>query len=197
MKQSLNREKISKIINSIAVRDCHRYYKLDNDLDFSSATISKYLREMQDLGILKKELTDTDEPGYFLTELGKDLSDLSAKGLFPSQTIEQSKNSIVKRKKELQYLEENGIFEEGINSEDALKFVQKFGRDTKFKKYSKTDTLDLITFRMFIGKIIGLLGSRDGDSDTVDLELKIDSDKNKFSIEEEEFDKITKKFQES
>lgn len=129
--KKMTKERKYKFLSSIR-RGNHRFTDILEDLEWSKATISRYLKRFSEMNLIKKEITEDGSAGYFLTEEGENYRwditfTLSRKRMESKMdTKEWWINNYKESKKKIQELKGKGIFEEQIDFEELIDFIQQF-----------------------------------------------------------------------
>lgn len=181
----LDKEKTAELLRVIIEQDLHRFNQIAEELEWSKSTVSKYLKQLKEDEYLEKDITKGEQVGYFATEKGHNLD------IFLSYYKDGGiKGHFKQRKDILRQFEEKGLFEEGINEEDALQILKNnkekldaIGKRT-IEKYS---TFNLKMFRVFYQFMQDNFFSHKIEEEDVDFNFQIESDKETFdkSLEDE------------
>lgn len=169
----LNRQKILDILRVIW-KDNHRFTDIHNELDWSKATISKYLQALQDRDIIEKGLTSSDNVGYFLTEEGEYL--FRGQNLAESFSLDLDQEDIIERSKKqnklLEDLEKSGLFSTGMDMNDVESIMKKYPEEFSIDFNNKITALK---YRQFILFLVRMLEPEIWDRE-ITAEIKIDED---------------------
>lgn len=181
--------KIGKVLDLIAVDQLHHYKEIEKNLDWSSATVTKYLTSTIDMGLTEKRLTKEDRPGYFLTDLGDNLASIIGhKYVGDSTTV---KHSIKKQNKKWEKLAELGIFEKGIDQKDALEFAKYINNNHKDENIDTSKPM--ITNVGYALSTITYDFPGSAHNVEIELSIKIDSNLEKFKVDLNELQEILDK----
>lgn len=128
---SLNDERVKDLLESINFGNLH-FNEIQEELSWSSATLTRYLKKLRNRGFLEKEITEDDRAGYKLTETGVDyLLTLKTKSGFQKigdkrKDKEAWIDSFTQAKERISYLNDLGIFDEEIDINNLEGYVESF-----------------------------------------------------------------------
>lgn len=154
--EKLNQQKVLDLLNSIWTGE-HRFNELHEDLDWSKATVSKYLQSLKENDVIEKSLTPSDNVGYYFTEEGR--------AFFENQNLSESfkfsldKDSLIehqhKRNDLVDLLNQKGLFSDGLENQDIkeiiLEFEEEFSRE--FDEEQELTAWWMRSFFMFLTRM--------------------------------------------
>lgn len=117
---------------------------LMDELDVSEATLSRYLNELREKGLIEKDLQKDDNIVY-----KPKIEAYKEEGFFKLDNIERF---LEEEKEKLQKLQKFGLFDAGMTSEDILGFMREnpaYFEDRNLKGVEKADNLTLRHYEGF------------------------------------------------
>lgn len=133
-----------KILDAINERK-HHFTEILEYLEWSKATISKYLSSLVDLNILEKKVTKEGRVGYFLTKDGEIYRrniELFSED-FERLDKPQNKNILIEKVKshieKINELKRLGVYDEYVDLKELIPFLKR--KDNWYKKESDKDYL--------------------------------------------------------
>jgi DNA-binding transcriptional ArsR family regulator len=117
---------------------------LMEELDVSEATLSRYLNELREKGLIEKDLQKDDSIVY-----KPKIDAYKEEGFFDVDNIE---GFLEEEKEKLQTLEKFGLFDGGMTSEDILEFMREnpaYFEDRNLKGVEDGDNLTLRHYEGF------------------------------------------------
>jgi DNA-binding transcriptional ArsR family regulator len=157
---------------------------LMEELDVSEATLSRYLKELRERGLIEKDLESDDRIVY-----KPNIEAYEQEEFFSVDNIDKF---LKEEKEKLQRLNEYGFFGESMTSKDILEFMREYPEyfeDWNLENVEETDRLTLRHFEGFNTFLFNFFINiiRDEPLD-VEIQLDIDPDeiieRKKESIEE-------------
>jgi predicted transcriptional regulator len=144
----LNRQKILDLMRAIWQNN-HRFTDIHNELEWSKATLSKYLQALRDNQILEKGMTNSESIGYFFTDEGESL--FKEQNLAESLQLDLDQEDIIessKKKNELlEKLKEAGLFTTGMEMSDVKSILSEYPEEFS---YDFSNGVTALQYRQFV-----------------------------------------------
>lgn len=210
VKSSLNPQKLKQFLQTS--RSENRYKDIEAELDWSPATVSKYVKNSKKLGLTEKFITEDDHPGYRLTDKGATIL-RAIKSMEPAGKEQFTDFESLKFTPKIidhwwQLMEKYGLFDEGMDEEEIEDYLstmieslnegaKKIGDDEILFEYSNEhEGLNLQQAKLFLDLIFETL-PEEAHEDKIELSIKIDSDLDKFRFDEDHLDEFIEDLRES
>lgn len=114
----LNENKVKIILETLYIQENHKFSELVESLPMSRGTISKYLNQLKEDGLVSKEIEDDRSVNWHLTDEGRLY-------LMDKSVIEIDEGFKDKVHRVLEYIEENNLEEEFSHS-NLVEMSKKF-----------------------------------------------------------------------